>query len=125
MHLGTKNVDFQMERYTFKRRADGEPHDPGPGPHLPRPRSSEKREGSIGEDVSALGLIATAAALAIGQLHHTIMGVCNDRTDPSFSDPPPGWNDGTNKNCMYYMIHHGSVPLRGGWSVPGVDSPMS
>ena len=23
VHLGTKNVDFQMERYTFKRRADG------------------------------------------------------------------------------------------------------
>jgi small subunit ribosomal protein SAe len=23
VHLGTKNVDFQMERYTYKRRADG------------------------------------------------------------------------------------------------------
>merc|ERR1712070_1057353 len=23
VHLGTKNVDFQMEKYTFKRRADG------------------------------------------------------------------------------------------------------
>ena len=24
VHLGTKNVDFQMEKYTFKRRHDGD-----------------------------------------------------------------------------------------------------
>lgn len=24
VHLGTKNCDFQMERYVFKRRTDGE-----------------------------------------------------------------------------------------------------
>jgi small subunit ribosomal protein SAe len=24
VHLGTKNCDFQMERYVWKRRADGE-----------------------------------------------------------------------------------------------------
>jgi small subunit ribosomal protein SAe len=23
VHLGTKNCDFQMERYAFKRRSDG------------------------------------------------------------------------------------------------------
>lgn len=26
VHLGTKNCDFQMERYVFKRRTDGIPH---------------------------------------------------------------------------------------------------
>ena len=25
VHLGTKNCDFQMERYVFKRRNDGNP----------------------------------------------------------------------------------------------------
>jgi len=31
VHLGTKNCDFQMERYVFKRRTDGTDHSP---PHV-------------------------------------------------------------------------------------------
>ena len=37
VHLGTKNCDFQMERYVFKRRTDGTCLTPA----SPRPRACE------------------------------------------------------------------------------------
>jgi hypothetical protein len=48
VHLGTKNCDFQMERYVWKRRSDGimcctsfllQFSSPLPAPHLPSRRS--------------------------------------------------------------------------------------
>ncbi|KAF3613000.1 putative ankyrin repeat-containing protein-like [Capsicum annuum] len=38
VHLGTKNCDFQMERYLFKRRADDCDEVPGLGQGAPLPR---------------------------------------------------------------------------------------
>ncbi len=39
VHLGTKNCDFQMERYVWKRRSDGMCafHSPFPPRQIPRP----------------------------------------------------------------------------------------
>lgn len=34
VHLGTKNCDFQMERYVFKRRTDGNDNNTNESPFL-------------------------------------------------------------------------------------------
>lgn len=56
-HLGTKQLDFQMERYVFKRRADGELRgERGSNPALRARRASVDRPGGDGSDIDVLGV---------------------------------------------------------------------